>query len=127
VQDEPHPPEILQGVADFLRSVVVPQTTGAIAYQARIAAAALDLVRRQLERSGFAADEQGRLRALLDQDGPLSTLTAELARRIGAARWIYPPPAWPRISWLPRGESSPSISRAIGACRPPPRKPRHEF
>ncbi len=82
MQDEPHPPEILQGVADFLRSVVVPQTTGAIAYQARIAAAALDLVRRQLERSGFAADEQGRLRALLDQDGPLSTLTAELARRL---------------------------------------------
>ncbi len=82
MQDEPHPPEILHAVADFLRQIVVPQTTGATAYQARIAAAALDLVRRQLEQAGKEAAEQDRLRALLNQDGPLPTLTAELARRL---------------------------------------------
>jgi hypothetical protein len=82
MQDEPHPPEILHAVADFLRQIVVPQTTGATAYQARIAAAALDLVRRQLEQAGAQAAEQDRLRALLNQDGPLPTLTAELARRL---------------------------------------------
>ena len=89
MQDEPHPPEILQAVAAFLRDVVVPETHGATAYQARVAAAALDLVRREITRPTWAGTsqdeaEQTRLRALLGQDGSLPDLTAELSRRLAA-------------------------------------------
>ena len=49
MQDEPTPPEILAAVAAFLRDTVAPATTGMTAFQARVAANAVDLVARQLE------------------------------------------------------------------------------
>jgi hypothetical protein len=88
MQDEPHPPEILAAVARFLRDIVAPDATGAIAYQARVAAAALDLVRRELDHAQTAPAERTRLRILLgDQAGTLPDLTAELARRLASGEW----------------------------------------
>jgi hypothetical protein len=83
MQDEPRPAEILAAVARFLKEVVAPETTGHINFNVRVAANALEMMRRQLEL-GPAADaaERERLRALLGQDGALSDLNAELAGRL---------------------------------------------
>ncbi len=79
MQDEPHPPEILAAVAAFLRG------GAADPFQARVAAAAIDLVRRELEH-GADPDEPARLRALLGAPptDSLLAMTAELARRLSA-------------------------------------------
>jgi len=83
--DPPNPPEILAAVARFLKEEVAPATTGHLSFQARVAANALEMMRRQLEL-GPAEDaaERARLQALLGMDGDLLTLTAELSRRIAA-------------------------------------------
>ena len=49
MQDEPSPREILGAIADFLRNTVIPNSDPHTAFQARVAANAVDLVRRQLE------------------------------------------------------------------------------
>jgi hypothetical protein len=83
--DPPTPPEILAAVARFLKEEVAPATTGHLSFQARVAANALEMMRRQLEL-GPAEDaaERDRLQALLGMDGDLLTLTSELSRRIVA-------------------------------------------
>ena len=83
MQDQPTPSEIIGAVAVFLKSVVAPQTTGAISFQARVAANALEMMRRQLDLAPAQdAAELARLKALLGRDGDLADLNAELARRI---------------------------------------------
>ena len=83
--DPPTPPEILAAVARFLKEEVAPATTGHLSFQARVAANALEMMRRQLELGpGEDAAERARLRALLGMDGDLLTLTTELSRRIAA-------------------------------------------
>ncbi|HZL00198.1 MAG TPA: DUF6285 domain-containing protein [Caulobacteraceae bacterium] len=83
MQDEPRPSEIIGAVAAFLKTVVVAETTGAVAFQARVAANALEMMRRQLElAAGEDAAEQDRLTALLAMDGDLTSLNRELAARI---------------------------------------------
>jgi hypothetical protein len=85
MQDEPAPSEILAAVARFLRETVVAETAGHTAFQARVAANALEMMRRQLDLAPAAdAAERERLRALLGVDGSLAELTAELGRRIQA-------------------------------------------
>ena len=49
MQDQPTPPEVLAAVAAFLRIVVAAETKGATSFQARVAANALEMMRRQLE------------------------------------------------------------------------------
>jgi hypothetical protein len=85
MQDPPHPPEILQAVAAFLRDVVVPGAVPDVAYRARVAAAALDLVRREITL-GPACDaaEISGLSALLGPGYGLQDGNAELARRLAA-------------------------------------------
>ncbi|HSZ53228.1 MAG TPA: DUF6285 domain-containing protein [Caulobacteraceae bacterium] len=83
--DPPAPPEILAAVARFLKEEVAPATTGHLSFQARVAANALEMMRRQLELGpGEDAAERARLQALLGMDGDLLTLTTELSRRIAA-------------------------------------------
>jgi hypothetical protein len=83
MQDEPRPPEILAAVARFLREVVAPETTGHINFNVRVAANALEMMRRQLELAPDAeAAELASLRTMLDADGDLAMLNAELARRL---------------------------------------------
>ena len=80
MQDEPAPPEILAAVAAFLRDAVIPQATPLVAYQARVAANAVDLVVRQLTLAPTAdSAEHARLRALLGRDGSVADLNAALA------------------------------------------------
>jgi hypothetical protein len=83
--DPPAPPEILAAVARFLKEEVAPATTGHLSFQARVAANALEMMRRQLELGPSEdAAERARLQALLGMDGDLLTLTTELSRRIAA-------------------------------------------
>ncbi len=83
MQDEPGPTEILAAVAAFLRDTVVPQGTPLVAFQARVAANAVDLVARQLALAPAAdATELAGLHALLGEGGSLAELNARLAAGI---------------------------------------------
>jgi hypothetical protein len=85
MQDQPTPAEVIGAVAHFLKTVVAPQTTGAVSFQARVAANALEMMRRQLDLGpALDAAEQARLVALLGRDGDLADLNTELAERIAA-------------------------------------------
>ena len=83
MQDPPSPSEIIGAVAAFLKNVVAAETTGATSFQARVAANALEMMKRQLDTAPAEdAAELERLRALLGADGTLADLNAELSRRI---------------------------------------------
>ena len=85
MQDQPTPSEVIGAVAAFLKNVVTAQTTGAVSFQSRVAANALEMMRRQLDLAPAEdAAELERLKAILKTDGTLAELNAELARRIGA-------------------------------------------
>ena len=85
MQDQPTPSEVIGAVAAFLKTVVAAETTGATSFQARVAANALEMMRRQLDLAPTAdAAEQERLKVLLGHDGDLLKLNAELSRRIAA-------------------------------------------
>jgi hypothetical protein len=85
MQDQPTPSEVLAAVAAFLRDVVARETTGHTAFQSRVAANALEMMRRHLDLSPAAeAVERARLAALLGQEGTLAELNAALAHRIAA-------------------------------------------
>ena len=83
MQDRPDPDELLAAVARFLREQAMPQLQGQAAFHARVAANAVEIVRRQLRLAPAAeAAEAGRLRALLGSDGSLVELNARLCARI---------------------------------------------
>ncbi|OYU74029.1 MAG: hypothetical protein CFE32_19115, partial [Alphaproteobacteria bacterium PA3] len=85
--DQPHGPDILDAVARLLRELLVPQLQGHAAFQARVAANAVDLVAREM-RQGPAAEAAalGRLRTLLQRPeataADLPALEADLAARL---------------------------------------------
>jgi hypothetical protein len=83
MQDEPTPEELINAVADFLRSEIAPQIGGHLAFKLRVSINALDLVKRQLalEQSSDAADA-ARLTKLLGIQGTLGELNRALADRI---------------------------------------------
>jgi Domain of unknown function (DUF6285) len=85
MQDPPTVAELLATTAAFLRDVAVPQLSGHAAFHARVAANALDVVKRELElRPAAERDEHARLTGLLHSDGSLEELNALLSRRIAA-------------------------------------------
>ncbi len=85
MQDQPTPSEVIGAVAIFLKTVVAAQTTGATSFQARVAANALEMMRRQLDLAPAEdAAELARLKDLLKTYGSLADLNVELARRIAA-------------------------------------------
>ena len=86
MQDRPDPIDLVRTVAATLRDKLMPQLTGSAAFEARVAANALDLVARQLEYAGTSdADELRRLEALLGHGGSLQDLNRELCARIADA------------------------------------------
>ena len=85
MQDQPTPSEIIGAVAAFLKNVGAAETTGATSFQVRVAANALEMMKRELDTAPAQdAAELARLRALLGADGALADLNAELSRRIEA-------------------------------------------
>jgi Domain of unknown function (DUF6285) len=83
VLDHPRGPALLDAVATLLREVLLPQLQGNAAFQARVAANAVDLAAREM-RLGPAADSAAadRLLALLQHAGPLDAQAAALALAI---------------------------------------------
>jgi hypothetical protein len=70
-------------VRDFIEQRAMPELKGHTAFHARVAANALGIVARELEKSGPSGDaERERLKILLGQDGSLMDLNRELCRRI---------------------------------------------
>jgi Domain of unknown function (DUF6285) len=94
MQDAPDPDELLAAVAGYLREQALPQLQGQAAFHARVAANALDIVRRQLALApGAEAAEAERLRALLGTEGSLEQLNRLLCQRIASgAMGLH---AWP--------------------------------
>jgi len=86
MQDPPFPAEILGAVAAFLKNVVAAETSGAASFQARVAANALEMMKRELETAPAEdAAERARLQALIGREGgTLLELNTELCRRIEA-------------------------------------------
>jgi hypothetical protein len=85
MQDQPTPSEVIGAVAQFLKTVVAAETTGATSFQARVAANALEMMKRELELAPTEdAAEQARLKALLGEDGSLLELNQRLADQIAA-------------------------------------------
>lgn len=87
--DAPTPAEILDVVAAMIRDDFIPRLPPDAVFHARVAANAIDLVRRQLEQ-GTALEAQSleRLKHLLGHDGRAEALEQELCERIrsGALR-----------------------------------------
>lgn len=83
MQDRPDPVELIRTVADTLRDRLMPQLAGSAAFEARVAANALDLVVRQLTlAAGADAAELHRLEALLGSSGSLAELNRMLCDHI---------------------------------------------
>lgn len=83
MQDQPSAIELVDIVADFIRNHAMPQLQGHAAFHARVAANALDIVKRELQIAPKAsADEHERLKKLLGRDGTIAELNRELCARI---------------------------------------------
>ncbi|MDR3500086.1 MAG: DUF6285 domain-containing protein [Parvibaculum sp.] len=83
MQDQPSAIELVDIVADFIRNHAMPQLQGHAAFHARVAANALDIVKRELQIAPKAsADEHERLKKLLGRDGSIAELNRELCARI---------------------------------------------
>lgn len=81
--DQPSIRELVDAVRDFLENKALPELKGHTAFHARVAANALGIVSRQLDRAGAVDDaDLGRLRALLGRDGTLDELNRALCRAI---------------------------------------------
>ncbi|WP_439815553.1 DUF6285 domain-containing protein [Zavarzinia sp. CC-PAN008] len=83
MQDAPTANELLGAIAAFIRDHAMPQLQGHTAFHARVAANAIDIIRRELDIAPAAnVAEQARLEALLDAKGTLDALNRQLCARI---------------------------------------------
>ncbi len=102
--DHPCGPDILDAVARLLREQLVPQLQGSAAFQARVAANAVDLVAREM-RQGPAAEAAAlaRLRTLLQRPeasaDDLPALEAELAARLRSGNLATDAPGLQEHLW----------------------------
>lgn len=87
MQDQPTSVELVQAVADFIREQVAPHLQGHVAFHARVAANALDIVKRELEIAPQAnAEELVRLEQITGKTGSLEELNRLLCTEIEAGR-----------------------------------------
>ncbi len=83
MQDQPSAVELVDIVADFIRNHAMPQLQGHAAFHARVAANALDIVKRELQIApGASTGEHDGLKKLLGRDGTIAELNRELCARI---------------------------------------------
>ena len=83
MQDKPDAAVLLESVVAFLRDTAIPNLPAREAFEARVAAGALELVQRDLAlRRGFEDAERSRLEAILGRTGTLADLNPEFAQRL---------------------------------------------
>lgn len=82
-EDRPNGTELIETVGEFLKDRALPTLTGHMAFEVRIAANLLAIALREIEKRPVM-DEAARRRLieLLECDGGLDELEAELVRRI---------------------------------------------
>jgi hypothetical protein len=81
--DKPSGEKLIEAVIEFLRGELMPTLEGAQSFKTRVAANALDLVRRELAGAAKAdADEHVRLANMLGRDGDTETLNRALCAAI---------------------------------------------
>ncbi|KQS03674.1 hypothetical protein ASG11_04965 [Sphingomonas sp. Leaf357] len=87
MQDRPAPDALLDIVEEFLRSRVLPETSGHTAFHLRVAINVLALVRREITLApGLESDERDRLIALIGGDADTVALNAALCDAIADGR-----------------------------------------
>lgn len=86
MMDQPSGAEILGAVARYLRETLLPKLPPEAVFHTRVAANAVDLVRRQLEDGPrLEGEELGRLKALLGAgEATLAELNRQLSEKIAA-------------------------------------------
>lgn len=85
MMDEPTGAEMLGAVARYLRETLLPKLPPEAVFHTRVAANAVDLVRRQLELGErLQGEELERLRKLLGREGSLMELNRALSEGITA-------------------------------------------
>lgn len=85
MQDLPESVEIIDVVADFIRTKLLPQLEGHSAFHAMVAANALDIVKRELKIAPQENQaEYGRLVSLLSSEGSLEDLNRTLCEKIAS-------------------------------------------
>jgi len=100
MQGQPTRIELLDAVANFIRSDALPNLEGRPAFLARVAANAVDIVRRELEQvHENEAALQAQLAALLGRDGDLDSLNAELCDRIASGDLTLETPGLADYLW----------------------------
>lgn len=83
MQDTPTPATLASAIADLLKREFLPNLTDHLAFQTRVAINALDLIARQTStQAATEAAERARLVALLNHEGALPDLNAELSGKI---------------------------------------------
>lgn len=98
--DQPRGADILAAVSRLLRETLMPQLSANAAFQARVAANAIDLVAREItfgetvEREALA-----RLQALTGRDGSLQELETELSDRIRRGEFDLDSPGLAEHLW----------------------------
>ena len=98
--DLPTGAELLEAVASFLRDEIVPSGDGRIAFLARVAANAVEIVRREMElEPALEQAAQARLEGLLGHGGPLESLNRELCERIEGGELTLETPGLSRFLW----------------------------
>lgn len=87
MMDQPSIRELVDAVKDFLETKAMPELKGHTAFHARVAANALGIVSRELERGTQANEaEAERLKSLIGRNGTLDELNRELCARIRDGR-----------------------------------------
>ena len=85
--DQPSMRELVEAVRDFLETKAMPELKGHTAFHARVAANALAIVARELERGATSnSAELDRLKKLLNRDGSLEELNRELCNQIRSGK-----------------------------------------
>lgn len=82
MQDAPSPDAILSSIADWLRGPAATALPPHARFEAKVAAGAIDLVRRQIAAQGADAAAAARLSGFLGKDGDAQTLARTLCAQI---------------------------------------------
>jgi hypothetical protein len=100
MQDQPTPVELINAVAEFLRTDIAPQLSGHAAFKLRVGLNALDLVVRQLTHEATSdAAETERLSKLLGTPGSLEDLNRLLSARIASGEAGFQTPGLTEHVW----------------------------
>lgn len=90
MMDQPSAIEIVGAVREFIEKHAIPQLSGRTAFHARVAANALAIVSRELEKGPRGQEAERRaLEHLLGQAGPLEDLNREFCKRLRSGDLDY--------------------------------------